>query len=185
MSDKSFISRYRSITAPDELYGRIMNADIPEDKKNIKVYVKTALSIAAVFVAVIVTAFMLNGRDSMPGVYVEGERLTGEVSITEADNGGIMLARGMNELTCNLELELKEETVISLSEGLLFADNGEILLESGNEASFNGRICTKWIIPRADSTKTYNVRLQDKNGTYFITLSFDSQAQIWSACLTK
>ncbi len=185
MSDKGFISRYKSIKAPDELYGRIMNADIPEDKRNIKVYVKTALSIAAVFAAVIVTAFMLNGRNYVPGVYVEGERLTGEVSITEADNGGIMLARSISELTCNLEFDLKEETVISLSDGLLFSDDGEILLESGKEASFNGRICAKWLIPGADSTKTYNARLQDKNGTYFIILSFDSQAQIWSACLTK
>lgn len=185
MFDKKFIDRYKSVTAPDELYDKIMNAAPYEEKRNVRVYVKTALSFAAVFIAVVVTVFALQGNDYVPGVYVEGERLTGEVSITEADNGGIMLARGMNELTCKLDFELEEDTVISLSEGLLFSENGEIILESGAAASFKGNLSVKWLIPGADTQAVYTAVLEDKNGTYSITLSFDSQAQIWCACLTK
>lgn len=185
MFDEKFRSEYKNITAPDELYNKILNAETPEVKNNIKVYVRTALTLAAAFAAVFITAFTISDRGSIPNVYLDGEKLTGEVSITQDDNGGIMLARSMNELSLMITLELESETALTLSEGLIFSDSGEMLLASENSKTFNGSVSFNWIIPGADTEKVYSMELKDKNGTYFITLSFDSRAQIWNACLTK
>ena len=60
-----------------------------------------------------------------------------------------------------------------------------VILEKNEEENFNGRFSCKWIIPMADEAETYEIRLTDKKGTYFVNLYFDGQEKAWTACLTK
>ncbi len=185
MFDEKFISEYKKIKAPDELYDKIQNAEAPQVKNNIRVYVKTAITVAAAFAVVLITAFALSDKGSIPDIYIGGEKLAEEVNITKASDNGIMLARSMDELSVDITLELKAETSLTASDGLLLSSEGELLTEGGNSISFSENVALKWMIPVPDTEKTYEIEFTDKNGTYFITLSFDSRAQIWNACLTK
>ncbi|MBR3767754.1 MAG: hypothetical protein IKL10_05895 [Clostridia bacterium] len=184
MLDKKFTDEYKSIKAPVELYDRIMNAEKPEVKKSNVVPFGKLASLAAAVAVIIIAGFVFSS-DSLPAVYMGTEKLTGEVSIAEESNDALMLARAMNEIKCELTFDIKRETKIFLSEGLLFDEKDNIILEAEKEEVFSEKFSCKWVVPMADESRTYEIRLSDKNGTYFITLSFDRQNGTWTASLTK
>ncbi|MBE6790021.1 MAG: hypothetical protein E7535_02385 [Ruminococcaceae bacterium] len=185
MFDDRFKEEYKSIKAPEELYSRIMNTETEKaEKGNIVQFRKMASFAAAAAVILVAGLFIITG-DKAPEIYVGTEKLTAEVQITEADTGSIMLARMNNEIVCELTLELKKETVITMSCGSLQSEEGEILLDAERSSEFSGELKAKWIVPFADTADTYTIRLEDKNGTHFINLYFDSEAEQWTACLTK
>lgn len=185
MFDGKLREEYLEIKAPPELYERIMNAEGVSEKKNNIVTFRKVVSLAAAVAIIISAGFFFVRSGNTPGVYMGTEKLTGEVSITENSGDGISLARAMNEISCELTFDIKNETVIVLSDGFLCGDDGNVILESGNEESFSEKLSCKWIIPMADESKEYEISLKNKNGEYFVKLYFDGQEKIWTACLTK
>lgn len=185
MSEDNFKKEYQSIKAPEELLGRIKDAGSSTHSRNNVIAVSSVLSVAAAVAVIFVSVFMFKGNDAFPSVYLGNEKLTGDVGITEDNNGGISLARAVNEINCDLVFDFTQETKIFLSEGLLFDENGNIMLGAGEEASFDGRLSCVWTLPSADESRIYEISLTDKNGEYSVKLEFDRQEGIWTARLTK
>ncbi len=185
MFDEKFRAEYKNIKAPEELYSRIMNAEASEVKKSNIVQFRKIGSLAAAAAVILVCGFFFMTADKSPEVYLGTEKLTEEVHITEADTGSIMLARMSGEISCELTLELKTDTEITVNQGMLLAEDGEVLLSEEASSVFSGEVRCKWVVPFADTASAYLIKLEDKNGTYFIQLYFDSEAEQWAACLTK
>lgn len=185
MFDEKFKAEYNSIKAPEELYSRIMNAGEPKVKKDNIVQFRKIGSLAAAVSVILAIGFFFMTADKSPEVYVGTEKLTEEVHITEADTGSIMPARMNNEISCDMTLDLKTDTEITLNWGVLLSEDGEVLLEHDKPTVFSGELKGKWVLPGADASFNYLMMLKDKNGTHFIKLYFDSEAEQWAACLTK
>ena len=185
MSDERLREQYLEIKAPDELYERIMNAEPTRENKAVIIPFRSIVAMAAALAVIIATGFILTMSGSDPTVYMGSERLTGEITLTQAENDGIMLARMGNEISCEMTLELKRETTVELTQGLLLSQTGEVLLAEGEQTVFTDDIFCKWVVPAADEEMTYSLSLSDKNGTHLINLYFDKQTDNWTVCLTK
>ena len=178
-------AEYQSIKAPEELYERILNTDRPEEKKAVVIPFRRIAATAAAFAVIICCAFILTSRSNMPDIYLGSERLTGEITLTRENNDGIMLARMGTEIGCEMSLQLKKDTNVSVIHGILLSDSGEVILEEGEEKVFSEALQCKWLVPDADREMTYTLSLSDKKGTYLINLYFDKQTDNWTVCLTK
>ncbi len=185
MSDESLRAEYLKIKAPEQLYERIMNAGPTEEKNTVVIPFRKIVAMAAALAVIIATGFMLTTVNTVPAVYMGNERLTGEITLTQAENDGIMLARMGNEVSCEMTLELKRDTTVELTQGLLLSQSGEVLLAEGEKSVFSDDLFCKWVVPAADEETTYSVGLSDKKGTYLINLYFDKQTGNWTVCLTK
>ncbi len=185
MSDIKIREEYLKIKAPDELYERIMNAGPTEEKKAVIIPFGRIVAMAAALAVIIATGFILKSGGAMPSVYMGNEKLTGEITLTQAENEGIMLARTGTEISCEMTVELKRDTTVELTHGILLSESGEVLLAEGESSVFSENLFCKWVVPAADEETTYSLSLSDKNGTYLINLYFDKQAENWTVCLTK
>lgn len=184
MSDKGFMSEYKSIKAPEELYDRILNADKKTQKNNILMFRRISASAAALAI-IAVTAFVVMSGNSSPEIYVGAEQLTGEVALTENGTDKIMIARTGNTVKCEFSLKLKKESVLIISEGYLFDENDGIILEAGEEKSFSDKLTVRWEIPFADTQKEYYLTLSDGKREYSVKMYFDSTDGNWAVSLTE
>ncbi len=178
-------AEYQSIKAPEELYGRLLNTDRPGEKKATVISFRRIAALAAAFAVVICCAFVLTQRSNIPDIYLGSEKLTGEITLTSENNDGIMLARMGTEIGCEMTLELKKDTRVSVIQGILLSDSGEVILAEGEDKVFSENLRCKWLVPDADREMTYEIRLFDEKGTYLINLYFDKQTENWTVCLTK
>lgn len=185
MFDKSFISEYKSIKAPDELYERILNADTVRTKKNNVVLFRKIAASAAAFAVIAVTGFILLSGNDSPEIYVGSEQLTGEITISEAGNKGIMLARAGDAVECELDIVLKRDASAVLSDGVLLSESGEVILRTGEEKVFSEKIICKWTVPFADTEKEYTLTLKDKKNEHSVKLYFDRFDSTWKVNLTE
>lgn len=185
MFDDKVKAQYQSIKAPEELYERILNTDRPGEKKAVVIPFRRAAAMVAALAVIICSAFALTSRSNMPDIYLGSERLTGEVILTSESNDGIMLARAGTEIGCEMTLQLKKETEVSVIHGILLSDSGEVILAEGEEKVFSENLQVKWLVPDADREMTYEISLSDKKGTYTINLYFDKQTGNWTVSLTK
>jgi len=185
MFDEKFRAQYENIKAPDELYSRIMNAEAPEVKKNNTVLFRKIAATAAAAAVVLTASVFFIGRPVVPDIYIGEEKLTGEVTLSEEESPALMLARAGNEVKCELTLSIEKDTFISISEGFLFDVDGNLLLDAEEGKNFSEELFCSWNVPNADSEKQYEMTLRDKNGTYIITLSFDSFLGKWTVGLTE
>lgn len=184
MADKKFREEYGSIKAPEELYGRIMNARKDEVKSTVQPFRKIVAA-AASFAVILTAAVAMLTYDKSPEIYVGGTRLTGEIELTEKNNDGLMLARAGNEVSCEFNFSFDRETTVSLSDGILLSENGTVISASDEEKSFKDSLLCKWVIGNADNGKTYEMKLSDGRKNYLITLFFDSVDGQWTAALTE
>lgn len=178
-------AEYQSIKAPDELYERIMNTEPAREEKAVVVQFRKIAAMAAALAVIIATGFVLSMYDKAPVIYMGSERLTGEIALTQAENDGIMLARMSNEVSCEIVLELKKETTVALSQGILLSQSGEVLLEENESKEFSGTLRCNWVVPAADEDVVYEMTLSDNKGLHNITLYFDRQTDNWTVCMTK
>lgn len=185
MPDERFKEQYKNIKAPDELYSRIMNAEFSSVKKKKAPVISIAGSIAASVAVIFIAAFGFFGNPASPVIFAGEEKLTGEVVLTEDDSADIMLLRSTGEISCNFTVELKENSLVEISEGFLFDENGNILIDSQQGKEFSEKLTCCWTVFNADTEKQYEMKLSDKNGIYIITMSFDSTLGKWTVGLTK
>ena len=178
-------AEYQSVKAPEELYERIMNAEPAREEKAVVVQFRKIAAMAAALAVIVATGFILTMSDNAPVIYMGSERLTGEIALTQAENDGIMLARMGNDVSCEIVLELKKETTVALSQGILLSQSGEVLLAEKEMKEFSGSLRCNWVVPAADEEVIYEMTLADKKDTYNITLYFDRQTDNWTVCMTK
>lgn len=185
MSENKFRAEYMSIKAPEELYERILNADSVSTGKGRVVLFRRIAASAAAFAVIAVTGFVLLLGNKAPEVYVGSEQLTGEISISETQNSGIMLARAGNSVECELSFSLKREARVSISDGFLRDESGEIKLASGEEKSFSDKFAVVWSVPDANTEKEYTLTLRDNREEYSVKLYFDRIDSEWKVNLTE
>ncbi len=185
MFNEEIRAEYQKIKAPDELYERILNADRTEEKKAVVIPFRRIGALAAAFAVIICCAFVLTGRSVAPDIYLGSEKLTGEIALTKENNDGIMLARTGNEIGCEMTLQLKKDTTVTVVQGILLSDSGEVILAEGENKIFSDDLRCKWLVPDAREDMTYALSISDKKGTYLINLYFDGQTENWTVCLTK
>ena len=184
MADKRFREEYSSIKAPEELYGRIMNAKKDEVKSSVVPFRKI-IAAAASFAVVLTAAVAMLTYDGAPEIYVGGTRLTDEVELTEKNNDGLMLARTGNEVSCAFSFEFNKDIKVSLSDGMLFSEDGALISDSSEEKTLSGKTQCKWVVMNADNGNKYEMRISEGRRNYLITLSFDNAAGQWTAALTE
>ncbi len=185
MFDEKIISEYKSIKAPEELYGRIMNSEATAPKKSNIAYFGSFSSIAAGLAIIVASLMFFFGKGNEPVVYLGSEMLTSEVAVTQNASDGIMLVRSFGEINCELTFEIEKKTEISLSDGFLFNSQGEIILSPEETKEFSEKFSAKWTVPMADENEVYEIQLSDEKSTYFIKLYFDRDEGQWTASLTK
>ena len=185
MFNEEIRAEYQKIKAPDELYDRILNADRTGEKKAVVIPFRRIAALAAALAVIICSTFILTDRSAMPDIFLGSERLTGEIALTNENNDGIMLARMGNEVGCEMTLQLKKDTTVTVIHGILLSDSGEVILAEGENKVFSDDLRCKWLVPDADEDMTYTLSISDKKGTYNINLYFDGQTDNWTVCLTK
>ncbi len=185
MFDDNFISEYKSIKAPDELYQRILREEKKENTASRVVVFRRVAAMAAAIAVMIGVGFMLRSEGTRPSVYVNGSELTETVTFAGAQQNGIMLARNLNELACEVDIEFSVPTEITADGGILTAEDGTVILASGSAVTREGAFKAVWTIPGADNELVYSLSFEDKDGSYRIKLYFDGEADCWTAELTK
>ena len=185
MPDRDFLEEYKNIKAPDELYSRIMNSAPSEASKGNVVPFRRLGSLAAAVAVIVLIGFVLMSQNSVPEIYLGGERLTGEVAVSQAETDSIMLLRAGTEVICELTLDLKNASVLTAVNGIVSDNDGNILLNEGEETELKDKISIKWTVPFADTELSYELKLCDKNGAYSVILSFDKNSGSWNAALSK
>ena len=185
MFNEEIRAEYQKIKAPDELYERILNAERTGKKNAVVIPFRKVAAMAAAVAVIICCAFVLTNTSSVPDIYLGSERLTGEIALTNENNDGIMLARMGNEVGCEMTLQLKKDTTVTVIHGILLSDSGEVILAEGENKIFSDDLRCKWLVPDAREDMTYTLSISDKKGTYNINLYFDGQTGNWTVCLTK
>lgn len=153
------LNTYRSITAPQELYERIMAA--PKPKRRMPHYV-TGL-VAACLVLVMGAGFFFRGGE--PGIRIHGQSL--ESSVSYYDLAPAVEQRTSNVLTVPVELELSKESRITVTHGQLTLGEGE----PEQEVTASGSVTVLWQISRGETLCQMDIRSGKTVTT--LTLEYD------------
>lgn len=185
MFDGKFIEEYKSIKAPDELYQRILGEEKKENKPSRVVAFRRLTAAAAAIAVILIAGFSLMPHSSQPSVYVNGNELSEAVTFSSGTQSGIMLARSLNEVCCDIDIRFTESTEIKVSDGILTSEEATVLLTPDETLTSDDVLTAVWTIPDADVNLTYSLSFTDKNDAYRIELYFDGEAACWTAELTK
>ena len=167
------VEAYKSITAPDEMRKRVMDACAAPKKKSGKSIYKYS-SIAACL-AIIIAVYLVFGGMGSVSVSFNG------TAVTESGVPVVTAASAMSRSATGiaLEAELDGKTVISASEGNVYV-NGQ-LLEGEIDAE---KVTVIWDIVPTDTEKTYILTFENSRGATEITLLFNETAG-WMLCCDK
>lgn len=153
------LNTYRSITAPQELYDKIMAARKP------KVYwprYAAGLVAACLVLALGVGIFFQGGE---PSITINGQTLGS--SMVYHDVAPAAELRTSEALTVPMELELSEKSRISVTHGLLTLGEGEPTAE----LNASGSITLLWTIPRG--TTVCEMHIDGGKELTTLTLEYD------------
>ncbi len=185
MFDDKFIEEYKNIKAPDELYQRILGEEKKDSGPSRVVVFRRLTAVAAAIAVIIVAGFALMPRGISPTVYVNGNELSEAVTFVNRSQNGIMLARNLSELGCEIDIRFTELTEVTVHDGMLISEDGTVMLSAEGTMTCEDSLKAVWTIPDADNNLVYSLSFKDKNGSYRITLYFDGEADYWTAELTK
>ena len=130
------LNTYRSITAPPELYAKVMAAQKPK----IQWSRHAAALVAACLVLVLGVGIFFQGGE--PGIMINGQLL--ESSVVHHEFSPATELRTSDQITVPVELELSGRSRILVTHGLLI--DGE--LEPTTELTTSGTVILQWVIPR-------------------------------------
>ena len=154
MFDEKQLEQYRSITAPQTLKARVM----AQENKSHKIisFPRKALSLAACIAVVIVCAFAFgNGGTS--------------VSISAAP----MTVSRSTDTSVMLDVDVRNDAVITVSDGLLKTANGN---ELSSQVKISGETQLEWLV---DFDKTYMLTVENGKQTKQYSLGFNEHSQLW------
>lgn len=139
MFEEQELNTYRSITAPQELYDKIMAAKKPK----VHWHRYAAGLAAACLVLVMGIGFFFRGTE--PDIMVYGQHL--ESSVVYHDLSPVAERRTSDVLTVPVELELSRKSRITVTQGQLTLGEGE----PAQEVTASGSATLLWEIPRGIS----------------------------------
>lgn len=160
------LNTYRSITAPQELYDKIMAA-----KKPARHWPRYAAGlVAACLVLVLGVGFFFRGGE--PDIIIQGQPL--ETSVVYYDLAPAAEQRSSDVLTVPVELELSRKSRITVTQGQLTLGEGEMV----RELTASGSVTLLWEISRGipmcelyidDGSAVTTLTLENKETQIIIT----------------
>lgn len=153
------LNTYRSITAPQELYDKIMAAKRP--KVHWPKY--AAGLVAACLVLLMGVGFFFRGGE--PGIMINGQPL--ESSVVYHDLSPVAELRTSDVLTVPVVLELPTKSRITVTQGQLTLGNGE----PSQEVTASGSVTLFWEVPRG----TAMCELHIDGGKAVTTLTLENE----------
>ena len=153
MFDEKQLEQYRSIKAPQSLRTRVMS----QENKTAKIisFPFKAMAVAAC-IAVVVSAFVFTNNST-------------SVSISSAP---VAVSRSTD--TCVvLDVDVKDEAVLTVSDGKLRASDSENLAECIELYD------SAQLIWSVDYDKTYTLKLESGRKTEVYSLDFNEHSQLW------
>ena len=130
------LNTYRSITAPQELYEKVMAAQRP--KRRWSHY--AAGLVAACLVLTLGAGFFFRGGE--PDILIHGQPLESSVAFYDLSPAAEMRSSGA--LTVPVELELSRTSQITVTQGQLTLGEGE----PAQELTASGSVALLWEVPR-------------------------------------
>jgi len=127
MLDKKYLEAYQNISAPPELKEKVMaraEEKAAEPSFIVRFGKKTkALSALAACLVCVIAFSVFWGNANAPTVFV-GEQKVGSALVALADDGIAMAAmpRLMPKVSLEMNVQLKEETTVSISEGVIIVN---------------------------------------------------------------
>ena len=155
------LNTYRSIHAPEELYGKIMAAKKPQ--RHWQKY--TAGLVAACLVLALGVGFFFRGGS--PDIVVNGQPL--ESSVVYYDLSVATETRNTPVVTVPVELELPRKAQITVTEGQLIADGQN----SAKNLKASGTVTVLWEIPREAETLNCQMLIDDGKAVTTLTLTYE------------
>lgn len=186
-SDKQ-INDFRCIKAPDELRQKVLSdADALNTRSSSAGKIKHrvfALSAAAAAVLVLTVGLPLGKAfsDARPVVSFNDNVLSSQpVPAVNEAAPAMASARSSETLSIPVELELKRETNISVSQGSFTVTNSETTSEPTllTVFTYKGDIALEWNVPCDNTDETYIMTLENKLSQCEITLTYDDSADLW------
>ena len=155
------LNTYRSIRAPEELYGKIMAAKTPQ--RHWQKY--TAGLVAACLVLALGAGFFFRGGS--PDIVVNGQPL--ESSVVYYDLSVATEMRNTPVVTVPVELELPRSAEITVTEGELTL-NGQ---SSGKTLRVSDSVTLLWEIPRDEATLNCQMFIDDGKDVTTLALTYE------------
>ena len=152
---------YRSISAPTELYEKVMAVRKP--RLHWQKY--AAGLVAACLVLALGAGFFFRGGS--PDIIVNGQPL--ESSVVYYDLSPAAEMRTSPVVTVPLELELPRDAQITVTEGQLSLDGKS----SGKTLSASGSVSLLWEIPREKEALSCEMHIDDGNAITTLTLTYE------------
>ncbi len=162
MFNKSQIDAYSNIKAPDELFQKVINSKPKESKIY---YLPLAVSFVACLMLIFGSVFYWGSYN--PQVTINGQNLTESVVFYDISPAKVSDMRSSPVLSVPIELELDEETTISVSAGVLVLENGERVKYN----SCKDTISFIWEIERTGDLLEAEMTLKCDKGTKEITIT--------------
>lgn len=178
MFEKREIEAYKSITAPDELRERVLSADYSVARRSIQHKIGALVAMAACMILIVGLPMYVLRSSAKPEILLHGEPLTadGIAIIEESAVPAEASARSTPTFSVQLELELKCETEISVTEGIITVTDPETLerLYTGTEFTSDSDVITiNWSTEVPGDSTTYYMTLKDGINNSEIILSYD------------
>lgn len=186
-SDKQ-INDFRCIKAPDELRQRVLSdTDALNTRSSSAGKIRHrvfAFSTAVAAVLVLAVGLPLGKAfsDARPVVSFNHTTLTSSpVPAVDSSVPAVASARNIGTLTVPVELELKRETSISVSDGSFTWINSEMSAELPAVTSLrlDGSVALEWSVPCDNTDEIYVMSLENKLSKCDITLAYDNSADLW------
>lgn len=155
------LNTYRSIRAPEELYGKIVAAKKPQ--WHWQKY--TAGLVAACLVLALGAGFFFRGGS--PDIVVNGQPL--ESSVVYYDLSVASEMRNTPVVSVPVELELPRKAQITVTEGQLIADGQS----SAQSLKASGTVTVLWEIPREAETLNCQMHIDDGKAVTTLTLTYE------------
>ena len=153
------LNTYRNITAPQELYDKIISAQKPKARWP---RYAAGLVAACLVLALGIGIFFQGGE---PSIMINGQTL--ESSIVYHDVAPAAELRTSGVFTVPMELELPEKSRITVTHGQLILGEGE----PTEELNASGSVTLMWMIPRG--TKMCEMHIDGGKKLTTLTLEYD------------
>ncbi len=162
MFNKTQLDAYNSIKAPDELYEKVVNAK--PDKSKIYLIPLVSSLVACLVLIFSIAAF---GNHFEPNVVFNGQQLSDSVVFYDISPANTFDMRSSPVLSLPVEMELEEETTVSVSDGFIVLDTGERL----KSTALKGKVAFVWEIEREGKFPEAQMMLKSPNGNAAVNLT--------------
>lgn len=186
MFDSRDIAAYQKISAPASLKEKVFSSCTEERSQHGAQYrvLRTVLSLAACFILVICFSMVAIGNLGSAGVSVSGKAL--DAGETRTISGGIapLSARTLSYVDVPIAIDVKGDTKITVSNGILYVldgKKGEIseTVISGTVYRIETDTSFVWTVGAEAEEKRFTMTVESLLNKEIITLTYDENTGEW------